>query len=52
MEPIIETISQKIDIHCKKCDFKGEVNVIRRYYIDCPECNELVYVGLLIKENN
>lgn len=49
----LETISQKIVIHCKRCDFKGEIVVTKRYYIDCPECNRLVYVERLFeKEDN
>lgn len=52
MEAVIETISQKIVIHCQRCDFKGEVNATKRYYIDCPECNELVYVRYLITKND
>lgn len=46
----IQTISQKIVIHCKMCDFKGEVDATRRYYIDCPECNRLVYVKYLTQD--
>jgi len=46
----IQTISQKIEIHCKKCDFTGEITATRKYYIDCPECNELVYVKYLTQD--
>ena len=51
MEPVIVTLSQEIDIHCKRCDFQGKVTATRRYYIDCPECNELVYVAPLTHDD-
>ena len=47
MEHVIETLSKNLVIHCKKCDFQGEVTVTRKYYINCPECNKTVYVGHL-----
>lgn len=43
-------ISKKITIHCKRCDFRGEITATRKYYIDCPECNELVYVRHLTQD--
>jgi len=50
---MLKTNFQKVTIHCKRCDFKGEVDATRRYYVDCPECDKLVYVGYLIaKEDN
>jgi len=49
MEVVIQTISKEIEIHCKKCDFKGLVTVTRVYYTDCPECDEKVYIGYLTK---
>jgi len=52
MEPVIQTISKKIEIHCKKCDYKGVVTATRMYYTDCPECEKLVYIGHLTREEN
>ena len=47
MEPVIQTISKEIKIKCLNCEFEGIVTATRVYYIDCPECNRLVYVGTL-----
>lgn len=46
----IQTILQKIEIYCKRCDFKGEIVATRKYYIDCPECGNLVYVKNLTQD--
>lgn len=51
MEQLIKKISKKVEIHCKKCDFKGIVTATRVYYTDCPECNKLVYVGHLTEDD-
>lgn len=47
MESLIKTISQEIEIKCKRCGFEGSTIATREYYTDCPECDELVYVGHL-----
>ena len=47
MDPVIKTISKEIEIHCKRCDYKGMVTATRVYYIDCPECDKPVYVKYL-----
>lgn len=47
MEAAIKTISQDIEIKCKRCGYEGSVTATRDYYMDCPECDELVYVGRL-----
>jgi len=47
MESLIEPISKEVEINCNRCGFKGLVTATKVYYIDCPECNELVYVGHL-----
>ena len=49
MEKVIKTISNEIEIHCKRCDFKGIITATKEYYADCPECDELVYVKHLTK---
>ena len=47
MEAAIKTISQEIKIKCKRCGYEGEITATREYYMDCPECDKLVYVGRL-----
>ncbi len=47
MEPVIQAISKEIKIKCLKCEFEGTVTATRVYYIDCPECNRLIYVAHL-----
>ena len=49
MEALIKTLSLKMEIKCKKCGYEGETTIKREYYIDCPKCEELVYVGHLTK---
>jgi len=39
--------SQDIEIKCIRCGFEGSITATRKYYINCPECDELVYVGYL-----
>ena len=51
MEPVIEKISQDIEIHCNGCGFKGSMVATKVYYNDCPECNKLIYVGCLTRNN-
>lgn len=51
MELLINTISQNIEIKCTRCNFKGSITATRQYYINCPECDELIYVGRLTKNN-
>jgi len=47
VDKVIQTISTQIEIECKKCGYEGEITATKQYYIDCPECDELVYVGRL-----
>jgi len=47
MESLIETISQDIEIKCKRCGFEGSITATKVYYTSCPECDELIYVGRL-----
>jgi len=47
METAIKTISMEIEIKCRICGFTGPVTATREYYIDCPNCDKLVYVGRL-----
>jgi len=47
MEAAIKTISEEIEIKCKKCGYEGAVIATRVYYIGCPECDKMIYVGHL-----
>lgn len=47
VEKVIHTISMQIEIKCKRCGYEGPITATKEYYIDCPECDELVYVGRL-----
>jgi len=52
MEQKIRTISKQIEIECKRCGYEGSATAIRLYYVDCPECNEMVYVGHLTQSTD
>jgi len=47
VDKLIQTISIKLEIKCKRCGYEGPVTATKEYYTDCPECDELVYVGCL-----
>jgi len=47
MDPVIKTISQKVEVKCKLCTFEGEITTTRVYYSSCPECDQQIYVGHL-----
>jgi len=47
MEAAIKTISKEIEIKCRQCGYEGEITATKEYYTNCPECDELVYVGRL-----
>jgi len=49
VEKVIKTFSKNIETKCKKCKYEGTITATRQYYIDCPECNEMIYVGHLTK---
>lgn len=47
IEKFIQTISKQVEIKCKNCKYEGTITATKEYYMNCPKCDELIYVGRL-----